>query len=178
MARRIVLLLLIAWILGFGLFVASFKTPLEGGSSDAIVVPTGGAGRIDRGIAILQRKAARRMLITGVDPEVKPAELAAEYKVTVRLFRCCIDLGHEAVDTRSNADETAQWVSTHGYRSVRLVTSSWHMPRAALELRHALGPKVTVIEDPVPAHPELTLLFAEYNKYLLRRAALALGIGR
>lgn len=177
MIARVITALLVLWVAGFGLFMLSFKGPLEGMTSDAIVVPTGGPGRIDRGIALLQAHAAKRMLISGVAPEVKPAELAVEYHAPRALFRCCIDLGHEAVDTRSNADETAAWVRTHGYRSVRLVTSNWHMPRAALELRHALGTRVTVVEDPVAGKPELSMLFAEYNKYLLRRAALALGLG-
>lgn len=177
MIRRLMVLVLVLWIGGFALFALSFGKPLEGVKSDAIVVPTGGAGRIDRGLALMRAHAARRMLITGVAPEVKPAELAAEYMESMALFRCCIDLGHEAVDTRSNADETAQWVRVHGYRTIRLVTSNWHMRRAALELRHALGAEVTVIEDPVPAHAEISLLFAEYNKYLVRRGALMIGLG-
>src|SRR3546814_10350716 len=54
---------------------------------------------------------------------VRPIELAVEYKTRPAVFECCIDLGHEAVDTRSNAEETAAWVRDHRYRSVRLVTS-------------------------------------------------------
>ena len=107
---------------------------------------------------------------------MRPGELAAAYKVPARVFACCVDLGHEAVDTRSNADETANWVRTHGYGTVRLVTSDWHMARAALELRHALDGTVEVIPDPVPGTPRFGILFDEYNKYLVRRVVLSLGV--
>ena len=92
-------------------------------------------------------------------------------------FASSVDLGWQAVDTRSNADETARWVRRHGYRTVRLVTSDWHMPRARLELSHALGKDAEVIGDPVRSHPPFAMLFREYHKYLLRRAAVLVGAG-
>lgn len=177
MIRRVIGLLAIAWLAGFGWFMATLPGPLDDRRTDAIVVPTGGPGRIDRGIALLRAKAARRMLVTGVAPAVRPVELAAEYRVPPALFACCIDLGHEAVDTRSNADETSAWVRRHGYRSIRLVTSDWHMRRARLELTNALGRDVMVFGDGVAGAPKLLLLLEEYDKFLLRRAALLAGLG-
>jgi uncharacterized SAM-binding protein YcdF (DUF218 family) len=149
--------------------------PLEGNTTDAIVVPTGGAGRIDRGLDLLRAHQARRMLVTGVAPGVRAIDLAREYRASPALFACCIDLGAEAVDTRSNAEETAQWVRKHGYTSVRLVTSDWHVARARMELHAALGRKVVVLGDGVPSNPRLAMLVNEYNKLLLRRVALWLG---
>ena len=175
MIWRTVAILVLAWALGFAVFMMSLGKPLEGETTDAIVVLTGGPGRIDRGLALMQQHAAKRMLVSGVDPDVRPRELAAEYKVSPGLFECCIDLGHEAVDTRSNADETARWVREHHYASVRLVTSDWHMPRARLELAHALGSDVELIGDSVATKPRLRMLFAEYHKYLVRRVALLAG---
>ncbi|QNA85772.1 YdcF family protein [Sphingomonas sp. So64.6b] len=166
----------ILWLLGFALFMLALPKPLDDVMTDAIVVPTGGAGRIDRGLVLLKAKAAKRMLITGVAPEVRPVELAVAYKSSLKLFECCIDLGHEAVDTRSNAEETARWVREHQYKSVRLVTSDWHVARAQLELVYALGDDVTVVGDGVPSNPRFALLIAEYNKLLLRRVALWLGV--
>ena len=115
------------------------------------------------------------MLISGVAPEVRPNELAHEYKVSPDLFRCCIDLGHEAVDTRSNADETADWLRTHNYKTVRLVTSDWHLARAKLELVSALDGDATVIGDGVPSSPRWAVLLGEYNKLIVRKAALLIG---
>ena len=169
-----------AWGAGYGLFLLSLGDPLEARKTDAIVVLTGGPGRIARGLDALRGGDAKRMLVSGVDPSVKPHELAAQFKRDARLFDCCIDLGHEAVDTRSNADETAHWVRAHGYKSVRLVTTDWHMPRARMELAHALDGDVEVIGDAVrspPGSPGKRVLLREYNKYLVRRFALWTGAG-
>lgn len=183
MIRRAIGLVALLWVSGFGLFLLTLPAPLDGRHTDAIVVLTGGSARIERGLRLLQDRAADRMLISGVAPQVLPKELAAEYRVPRALFRCCIDLGHEAVDTRSNAHETAAWVRQHKYRTVRLVTSDWHLARARLELSHALGEDasangpVTVFGDGVPSSPRYGTLLSEYNKLLVRRAALLVGIG-
>lgn len=177
MIWRLALLLLLAWILGFAVFMVSLGKPLDGRRTDAIVVVTGGPGRIDRGLAVLRAGDARRMLVSGVDPDVKPVEFAVQYNIDRRLFACCIDLGWQAVDTRSNADETQQWVARHGFKSVRLVTTDWHMPRARMELAHALGPGVEIVGDGVRSVTGFGVLFREYHKYLVRRIALLLGAG-
>jgi uncharacterized SAM-binding protein YcdF (DUF218 family) len=171
--------LVLVWTLGFAAFMLALPDPLDPGrTTDAIVVPTGGAGRIDRGIELLRKHSAKRLLVSGVAPTVRPIELAVEYDTDPRLFACCIDLGREAVDTRSNAEETAAWVRDHHYRSVRLVTSDWHMARARMELAHALDDDVDLLSDGVPqTEPSLSLLLAEYNKLILRRIALWAGVG-
>jgi uncharacterized SAM-binding protein YcdF (DUF218 family) len=173
---RSFLFLVTLWLLGFAVFMLSIGHPVDGQKTDAIVVLTGGSGRIDRGLAVLQAGDARRMLVSGVDPDVRPREFAAEYKIGRKTFSCCVDLGWQAVDTRSNAEETADWVKRHGYKSVRLVTSDWHMPRAKLELSHALS-DVELVGDAVRSQPGLPMLFREYHKYLLRRLALLVGAG-
>ncbi len=177
MIARLFGIAVLAWALGFAAFMLLLPQPLDGTTTDAIVVPTGGPGRIDRGLALLRDHQAKRMLVTGVAPGVRPIDLALEYRTSPRLFDCCIDLGADAVDTRSNAEETAQWVSTHDYRTVRLVTSDWHLPRARMELSAVLGPKVIVLGDGVPGSPRLGTLVNEYNKLILRRIALWIGFG-
>jgi len=168
-------LVALGWCLGFAAFMLLLPRPLDGNTTEAIVVPTGGTGRIERGAQVLARGEARRMLVTGVGAGVRPADLARGYRIPRALMRR-IDLGPEAVDTRSNAEETAAWVRTHGYRSVRLVTSDWHVPRARMELAAALGSRVVILGDGVPGEPRLATLVNEYNKLLLRRVALWLGI--
>jgi uncharacterized SAM-binding protein YcdF (DUF218 family) len=174
---RFVAFLALAWALGFAVFMLALPQPLADHVTDAIVVPTGAAGRIDRGLSLLERHAAKRLLITGVAPTVRPIDLALEYHASPALFDCCVDLGRQAVDTRSNAQETARWVHEHHYRSIRLVTSDWHMARARMELGNALDSSVVIVDDGVKGDPDLRLLLAEYNKLILRRIALWLGIG-
>lgn len=172
MTKRLFALLLLGWALGFALFMLVLPGPADPLlRTDGIVVPTGAAGRIARGLDLLEHGRARRMLVTGTAPGVTRADLArvAGHGATIA---CCVDLGAEAVDTRSNAEETAAWVRARGYRSIRLVTSNWHARRAALELGPALGSGVSVTVDGVPAQPTLTQAINEYNKLLLRRVVL------
>ncbi|MBK7161883.1 MAG: YdcF family protein [Sphingomonadales bacterium] len=176
MIRRILSLILLIWMLGFAGFALFLPQPAALDRTDAVVVLTGGAKRIDRGLEVIEKGKARRMLISGVDLDVKPAELAAEYKRPIKLFNCCIDLGFRAVDTRSNALETARWVARNKVQSLRLVTHDWHMRRAMLEISIALPDDVEVIPDAVPSQPTLQVLFREYNKYWLRGIAAIAGL--
>ena len=176
MILRLLSVLGIAWALGFCVFMLALPGPLAPNTTDAIVVPTGAAGRIDRGLALLRARQARRMLVTGVAPGVRESDLAREYRVSPAVLACCVDLGGEAVDTRSNALEAAAWLRRRQFRSVRLVTSDWHVPRARMELSAAVAPGTVVLGDGVESTPRLRTLVNEYNKLLLRRLALWLGI--
>jgi uncharacterized SAM-binding protein YcdF (DUF218 family) len=166
MIRRFVSLVLLVWLLGFGWFALALPQPHGGGKTDAVVVFTGGGGRISRGLAALETGWAPRLFVSGVDREVRPGEFAAEYDVPAATMACCVALGFESYDTRSNAEEVAAWLAAHKCRSVRLVTSDWHMRRSALELERALPEDVAIVRDAVPTEPSLRILFLEYHKLL------------
>ncbi len=173
---RLFALLLLVYALGYALFVVALPQPADARRTDAVVVLTGGAGRIERGLDMVRRRRAARMFISGVQRTVRPHELAAEHKVDPALFECCIDLGREAVDTRSNADEVARWMERRGFRSMRLITTDWHMPRARFEIARRVGEEVEILGDAVLSNPSLSQLFTEYNKFLLRHFANIVGI--
>ncbi|BBC71816.1 conserved hypothetical protein [Altererythrobacter sp. B11] len=166
MIRRAFSLLVVLWMLGFLWFAIALPQPAGPEKTDAIVVPTGSGGRIPRGLSLLNAGEAGKMLVTGVDHDVKPREFAAEYDVSSRLMECCVTLGFVALDTRGNARETADWVAQEKVHSIRLVTADWHMRRAALELQSTLPADVTVLRDAVPSSPSLATLFLEYHKLL------------
>jgi uncharacterized SAM-binding protein YcdF (DUF218 family) len=166
MIRRTVALLVLAWLLGFGWFALALPLAQGGGKSDAVVVLTGGGGRIQRGLAALETGWAPRLFVSGVDREVRPREFAAEYRVPTRLMTCCVALGFQSFDTRSNAEEVADWLAKNKRKSVRLVTSDWHMRRAALELERRLPEGFPIIRDAVPTQPTFRILFLEYHKLL------------
>ncbi|MCC2980335.1 MULTISPECIES: YdcF family protein [unclassified Sphingomonas] len=177
MIARLIGLVAVAWSLGFAAFMLTLAQPADPQlTTDAIVVPTGGPGRIPRGLALIEGKRAKRMLVTGVATGLRKADLAAANGHEAAIA-CCVDLGREAVDTRSNAEETARWMREHGYKSVRLVTSDWHMARARMELGATLDSDVRIYRDGVPAEQRLGRLVNEYNKLILRRIALWAGIG-
>ena len=169
MLRRILSLILLIWAVGFVWFAGALPQPAGAEQTDGVVVLTGGEGRIDRGLQALRNGWAVQMLVSGVDHSVKPREFAVKYKVSPGHLACCITLGYESTDTASNAAETARWVKRLDLGSIRLVTTDWHMRRAAYEVRMALPTKVRIIEDAVPSQPSLRILVLEYHKFLARR---------
>ena len=178
MIVRVGALLLILYALGFLLFGVTLAAPAPDDSkpTDAIVVITGGTGRIERAVEVLADRKGQRLLIAGADPAVTKDDLVRRLKGRRKLLQCCVDLGSESVDTRSNAEEARRWLDKNKYRSARLITSDWHMRRAAYEFDRQLDGKVMIVEDAVKSEPNFMTLFAEYNKYLLRRLAVWLDI--
>ncbi len=177
MIARLASALLILWIAGFMVFALFLPQPAPDAiTTDGIVVMTGASGRIERGLALMAQQRARRLLISGVDRRVRPHELALEFHVPPALMACCVDLGHESVDTRSNAEEAKGWIKRNHYGSIRLVTSDWHMARARFDLQASVDASVAVVTDAVPTEPGFVQLLREYNKYLLRRVAALIGI--
>lgn len=173
---RLLSFLGLAWVAGFVWFIATLPEPLAPSvRTDGIVVLTGGSGRVARGLALIEAGAGKRLLISGVDPRVRPAELAAELRRPLTLFQCCVDLGKQAIDTRSNGDEVARWTRQHRYRSIRLVTSDYHMRRAELEIGRSLGPGVAIVADPVTIAFGPMLAAREWTKYAARRGQLLIN---
>ena len=136
---------------------------------------TGGSERISEAISLLAAKRAKRLLITGVNQSTSAGALSAATPETASLLTCCIDLDRNALNTVGNALEAARWVQANEFRSIIVVTSSYHMPRSLMELRRVL-PHTTLIAHPVvpptlnlnewwkdPA--TIRLLVGEYVKY-------------
>lgn len=164
--------------------VADQATP-----TDAIIVLTGGSMRLATGLDLVTRGLARRLLVSGVHRDVEIDQLLKRRPEAGQSLRCCVDAGHGALDTAGNATESALWMRNHGFRSLRLVTGSYHMPRSLLEFRHAM-PEAIVI--PHPVFPEdvkinnwwqwpgtASLIVSEYNKFLLTwiRQSCAAAVG-
>ncbi|SNS31752.1 MULTISPECIES: YdcF family protein [unclassified Azospirillum] len=175
------------WAAGLFAFAASLPRhpPADDIVTDGIVVLTGGSERLEVGFDLLRAGKARRLFISGVYRGVEVRELLAlAQREDARELECCVELGYEADDTEGNAVETARWVTDQGLRSIRVVTSNYHMPRSLVEFRRAL-PGVELVAHPVaPAKVRLDgwwgwpgtaeLIIMEYNKYVLAvlRAAL------
>ncbi len=176
MMIRLLAAMVLVYLMGFFVFSVAMPGELDGIKTDVVVVPTGSGGRIARGLEVLRSGDAKQMLVTGIDPEVKKREFAAQFKVSQKLMRCCVTLGYQASDTRGNATETVHWARKVKAESVRLVTSDWHMRRASMELRRVMPGDIVVYDDAVAARPSMRILFLEYNK-LLATAAAPLGAG-
>lgn len=134
------LLVALAWGTGLLVFIAELPQPSSArpAPADGVVVFTGGGERIESAMDLLNSGAGKRLLISGVNPTVTRPDLAELWPGEAALFDCCVDLGLEARSTRGNASELDSWTRAHGYKSLILVTSEYHMPRALLETRDRL----------------------------------------
>ncbi|HMN51580.1 MAG TPA: YdcF family protein [Xanthobacteraceae bacterium] len=178
--------LVVALVAGFLVFlhdVRNAAAPMNA-RADGIVVLTGGAFRINDALELLSENRGERLLISGVNPATTTEELKKKIPDFDRLSACCIDLGREAQNTTGNATETARWAEMHKFRSLIVVTSAWHMPRALNELQNEM-PQMTLIPYPVVSLPlrddywwvnpqTVRLLVFEYLKYLASLARLQL----
>lgn len=172
MIVRFFSILLLLYLLGFLGFSVTLGSPAGAQHTDAVVAITGGPYRIEHGIDDLTKGYAKRMLIAGTDPSVTKPDLVRRLGGKKGLVDCCVDLGSESVDTRSNAEEAKRWLVKHRYKSFRLVTSDWHMRRARYEFRRVMRDQFTIVPDAVRTRPSFATLFGEYNKLLLRRIAV------
>jgi uncharacterized SAM-binding protein YcdF (DUF218 family) len=158
--------------------------------ADGIVVLTGRASRISDAIELLASGRGKRLLITGVYPTTSASAIARLVPEHQKWFSCCVDLDHSAVNTVGNAIQTRNWVKKYDFKSLIVVTSNYHMPRAMTELAHQL-PDVTLIAYPIPQDrvrieswwsslATARLLFAEYLKFLrsVVRTQSAFVLGR
>lgn len=168
----------VALLLGFVAFVwllPSQQVVLDR-DADGIVVLTGGTSRITDALELLRSHRGRRLLITGVFPGTTTADIAREVPSYHQLLACCVDLDYSAINTLGNAVQARRWTRDQGFRSLIVVTSAYHMPRALAELGHQI-PDVALIPYPVLSDRLRTepwwssgdttrLVLSEYLKYL------------
>ena len=181
------LLVALAWLAGLVAFVSVIPTSSDAPDerTDAIVVLTGGSERLAEGLRLLAAGRADKLFVSGVGKDVELASLLQGLPAGAILpdpaqRACCIMLGHGADNTLGNARETAAWMAGQGFRSLRLVTADYHMPRSLIEFRRAM-PDIRIIGHPVfPPQVMRTgwwrwpgttgLLIGEYDKLLLSLA--------
>ena len=155
------------------------------GTADGIVVLTGGSSRVSDAMELLAGGYGKRLLISGVHPTNAASDISRSLPENQSLMGCCVDLDHSAVNTRSNAFETRRWARERGFKSLIVVTSNYHMPRAIVELSHAM-PDIelipfAVVGDKWRDEPWWTsgatfrLLLSEYVKYVAAEVRVRLA---
>jgi uncharacterized SAM-binding protein YcdF (DUF218 family) len=153
--------------------------------ADGIVVLTGGSSRVSDAMELLAAGYGQRLLISGVHPTNAASDISRSLSENQSLLNCCVDLDRSAVNTRSNAAETRRWARERGFRSLIVVTSNYHMPRAIVELSHAM-PDIAlvpfaVVGDKWRDEPWWTngatvrLLLSEYVKYVAAEVRVRLA---
>jgi uncharacterized SAM-binding protein YcdF (DUF218 family) len=171
-------IMLVGFLVGFAGFVSQLRGAevKPAGNADGIVVLTGGSSRVSDAMELLADGYGKRLLISGVRPTNDASDISRSLPDSQPLLSCCVDLDRSAVNTRSNAAETRRWAHERGFKSLIVVTSNYHMPRAIVELSHAM-PDVAlipyaVVGDKWRDEPWWTsggtfrLVLSEYVKYV------------
>jgi uncharacterized SAM-binding protein YcdF (DUF218 family) len=178
------------WVFGLAKYVEHLPTQKNEDQSvtDGIVILTGGSMRLGEGLALLNSGKADRLFVSGVGERTKLdllLMLSGKLPDNILELKERIDLGYEAKNTRGNAVEVAKWVREHHYKTIRLVTANYHMPRSYFELESVM-PDVKIIQNPVfPGDIKMEkwwrsgvtkrIMISEYNKYLLSRVIALFG---
>jgi uncharacterized SAM-binding protein YcdF (DUF218 family) len=174
-------------LLGSGFLWFVWRVPVDevalNGNADGIVALTGGASRVADAMELMAAGRGKRLLISGAYRTTTPGEISRLNPVYARVAGCCVDFDN-SLNTLGNAIETRRWAERWGFRSLIVVTSNYHMPRALAEIAHQL-PGVALVPFPVVtdkqrAEPWWTngttarLMFSEYMKYVFAR--LRMGV--
>jgi uncharacterized SAM-binding protein YcdF (DUF218 family) len=180
------LVLLSAFLLAAGFMFFIWLLPSQeialDRNADGIVVLTGGDSRVNDALELLASGRGKRLLITGVYAGTTTGDIAREVVNYNHILACCVDLDYSAINTFGNAVQARHWAVQHGFRSLIVVTSAYHMPRALAELSHQL-PDVTLIPYPVVSDrlriepwwsnsATTKLVLSEYIKYLAAKVRM------
>ena len=169
----------IGWFVGFLVFAQKIPDTVQkpNKKADVIVVLTGGTLRLETGLEPLAQKQAKKLFVSGVHRGVDVRQLLRIAQKSPHAVECCVALGYDADNTEGNARETATWLNKEKFKSIRLVTASYHMPRSLVEFRSVMR-NIEIMSHPVFPKSfkakewwlwpgSAGLIMEEYNKYLL-----------
>lgn len=165
----------------------SWSEPPKNLQGDGMVVLTGGAKRIETALTLMTEGAATKLLISGVAAETSSGDLAQRYNDYAGLFECCIDLDKGAENTVGNGTQTGHWIRDNQFKTVLLVTSAYHLPRAMVELSHSSSQTHFIAVPVIHGGLDLKawyqdieimeLMVREYAKYLAALTRIAFKRG-
>jgi len=113
-------------------------------SADAIFVFTGGEGRIQEGFRAWSGGAARELYILGAGRRVPVTRIVPEASRIPAEALSRVHVERWSENTLENAFSAKSAVGEGKYSSVILVTSDYHIPRAALAFRKVLPKDVAL----------------------------------
>lgn len=168
-------------ILGFwfvGLMVFNYQinqmTADETKKTEAIVVLTGGRHRLSEAMRLLNAGMSNKLFVSGVQKDISIKDLEAMNEIKLQSDKEII-LDKIATNTFENARETSLWIKEQDIKSIRLVTSNYHMFRSLVEFRR-WNKKTEIVLHPVFSEKVSTswwqsfdsfyFLACEYNKFL------------
>ncbi len=155
--------------------------------ADAVVVLTGGMGRVEEGLRLLRKGAAPLLILSGVNRDADLDSIFLNMDLTEDERRSIVlEKGSES--TIENAREVRRLAAQKGAGSVILITSIYHMKRAMYIFRSIMPPEVSITAHPVStpnfnelrwwSRPGLRITLLEFVKYYWFMVRYRLGMVR
>lgn len=176
MKKSIFFIILCIWIGGFCFFnhkINNFDIDTTK-KTDAIIVLTGGRNRITEAVKLFNKQQAKYLFISGVAKDVTLENIKNTQGLKINNTQN-IAIGHNADNTVENATETNEWIKKNNIRSIRLVTSNYHIYRSLIEFKNRLN-NIEILLHPVYSQyiekkwwtswQSFSLIFKEYNKFI------------
>ncbi len=172
----ILIILIAVWLAGFLVFadIINSYSAAKDEPTEAIIALTGGRNRIAEAVRLLNQGKAEKLFISGVNKATDLKAIQERQDLEINTDRE-IALGTEATNTVENAIETKEWLEKNHIKSIRLVTSNYHIPRSIIEFK-VHNPALKIIIHPVYSEKvdkkwwkswhTFSLIFLEYNKFL------------
>ncbi len=171
------LFIALIWFSGLAVFNYYIRAyPLDTSTkTDAIVVLTGGSNRIKEAVNLLNSGLSDVLLISGVEKKTTLNSILKTIAVTPAPNKKIV-IEHASTNTVENAIEANDWIQKNNIKSIRLVTSNYHLPRSKLEFE-IQNKGLDIVVNPVFSEnvsPKwwrysgtFSLMASEYNKFLL-----------
>ncbi|MBK5274274.1 MAG: YdcF family protein [Desulfuromonadales bacterium] len=151
------------------------QTPVK---ADAIVVLAGGKGRVDEGVRLYRERRAAYLFLIGVGPAVRKSDLYRPRPGDPSPDGVILE--NASRNTLENAIYGREVIMRKQVNSIVLITSRYHMKRAAILFRNALPKELTIYPYPVDTRNlkeawwnhggSFFLLFSEFYKYCMFRS--------
>lgn len=170
------LILFLWWIiLIFNIFPKKIYNSdnLLANNESAIIVLTGGKGRIEKGVELFEKKLGKYLFISGVFEE---SEFEIKSTLNSKLLNqsCCVVLDKNASNTFENAREVKEWILRNSnINKLILVSSYYHLPRSYLIFSNIIKNKSIMmisVNEKIKFDKKIIfhikLIFLEYFKFI------------
>ena len=170
------LILFLWWIiLIFNIFPKKIYNSdnLLANNESAIIVLTGGKGRIEKGVELFEKELGKYLFISGVFEE---SEFEIKSTLNSKLLdqSCCLILDKNARNTFENAGEVKEWILRNSnINKLILVSSYYHLPRSYLIFTNIIKNKSIMmisVNEKIKFDKNIIfhikLIFLEYFKFI------------
>tara|TARA_B100001248_G_C27395256_1_gene465131 strand:+ start:935 stop:1477 length:543 start_codon:yes stop_codon:yes gene_type:complete len=158
MAKKVFLILAVFVFLVFTEYRKVTSTPMQswvdGSKGDCAVVLTGGSGRIQEGMALLNQNRVKKLIISGVNPSSLLSQIFPPIAFYGQVHVEDIILEKKSKTTYGNAQQSIAILGALKCQSVILITSRLHMHRAFRVFREHMPADIQLVARAIYSEKE------------------------